>query len=338
MSSRNCLTLLLAAAASSVALGADPVSYSDPVGFVNLGNTTGGATPAVPPNTDVRLAIPLENEMAFSGTVASTTATTITVNGATWTANEWVADPTIPYCAIIGSGAENGFRGLISANGTDSLTITATTPGDLTNVSNGDTVRIRKCWTLLSLFADTDVANNCKVLTFDETETGVDHASGPLNSFTYFGGQWFDGGFAVSDNKILYPGELFIFRSSTADIVDLTIFGDVPLATQRVEIMKDGSGDEDLELALSLAVPRLISELTIPAENNDKLLFVDNDTSGTQKASGPLNSLTYFGGSWFNGSFADVTNSFVVQPGVGFKLRRHSGSTATPVEWTQAAD
>jgi uncharacterized protein (TIGR02597 family) len=352
MSSRTFLPLILAAAASPIALGADPI-FTDPVGFVKLGNMSAGdpvdpglpegpKIPAVAPNTDVWISVPLENTLMFSGTVASVDAGagTITVNGTPgWMEDQWVSISE-PNVAIIGSGAENGLRGLIIDNDdSGSLTITQTSPGSLSNVVDGDVIRIRRAWTLSSFFANTDVYSGCQVLTFDETLGGVDHTSGPNESFTYFFGNWGNGSSQPSNNRVLYPGEMLIFRTAGTAVNNLTLFGDVALAAQRVEIMKDSPGTaEDLELAMASPAPKFVGQLGIPAENGDLLLFTNNSESGVRdKTSGPANSLTYFFGQWGDGNSNNVTNTFVVNPGTAFKLRRSAASTATPVEWTVPA-
>ncbi|MEM1082758.1 MAG: TIGR02597 family protein [Verrucomicrobiota bacterium] len=342
MNPRKTLSLILVAA-TAVAHGQ---IYTEAVGFVKMGNTNagqpdgqGGTISAVPANTDVWLSTPLENELVFTGTVDSgdTGTGVITVSGSPgWTNGEF-ASAADPHIAIIGSGSEDGLRGVINSNDSNTLTVAITTPGDLSSLTLGDTIRIRKAWTLSNFFADSDITIGCQVLTFDETATGVDHASGPNESFVYFGA-WFDGNSAPADNKILHPGEMFILRSPAATpVTDLTVFGDVSLAKKRVNIQKDGAGDEDMELAHSSALPTLVGDLSIPAGFGDLLLFADNDATGVDKVSGVANSLIYFG-QWFDGNSTPVDATFVIPPGTGFKLRRAAASPAGPVEWTEDAD
>jgi len=337
MCSRNCLTLLLAAAASSVALGADPVSYTDPVGFVKLGNTAadGGVTiDAVPPNTDVRLTIPLERQIEFSGTVSATTPNSVTFNGSpSWATDLWTPATGEPYTAIIASGAENGVRGVITSHTADTLTMIVTTPGDLTNVSMNDSVVIRQAWTIKSIVDGATIPNGSKILLWTETLEGINQPASV--SYTYGLGDWYDKDGVIQNNVIIYPGESFVLRSSGSSVPSFAIFGDVPTSALRNSLAKDGSGAEDLHVSSMSPVPQLLVNLSIPVENGDKLLVFD--PASVSGINSPASASFTFGlGMWFDKNGVDVSNSLTMTPGLGYIVRRASSSAAY-AEWTESA-
>ncbi len=339
---KTTLTLAMLAAAPGLGDAAEPV-YSDPVGFVKLGNTQadGSTIPAVAADTDVYLTIPLETEVAFTGTVDSTTASTITVQGTPgWTANQWVPAPGTgaPYAAIIGlssggSGAEEGLRGMIDANDDDTLTVTLTTPGDLTQVQSGQVIRIRPFWTVQSFFANTTLSNDSEVLVFNETSAGINHSSGA--NYLFFEGDWYDGNFEIANHTVLHPGETFILRSFGAPVPTLAVFGDVPLVGHRLDVSKDGTGAEDMEIGIQNPVPLAVGALNLPAEDDDEILLFNNEAAGLNKSS--AENLLYFDGAWYDGDFNDVTTTHILTPGAGFILRRATNSTTLPQEWFKSA-
>lgn len=334
MSPQSVAKLSITILGITAAFGAEPI-FTDPVGYVKLGNTTAGQD-AVAAYTDVNLALPLEAESAFSGLVAATTATTITIQGSpTWTTDQWVPASGAPYTAIISSGAENGIRGLITNNSSDTLTIAVTTPGALTNVAVGDSIQIRKCWTLGTIFANAAVTDNCQILVFDETKSGVNHGS--AINYLFFGGNWYNAtNGLVSNDIVLHPGESFVFRSSAASIPSFTLFGDVPTASSRIDLTKDGLGAEDTEIAHPSPTPKTVGSLSIPAQDNDQLLVYDNTSNGINK--GSTVNLIYAAGSWYDASTgSNVSATFKLPPGQGFVFRRSAATTSVPLEWLEPA-
>lgn len=317
---------------------ADPV-FSDPVGFVKLGNAEADGTtvPAVEANSEVRISIPLENTAEFTGTVSATTATTISISGTPgWTANEWVPVDGQPHCAVISSGTENGLRCVITGNTADQLTVTVTSPGDITQVANGDTIVIRKCWTLATVFADSDVGDDCVVLLYDSTEDKINQLSSI--SYVHFGGTWYlnESPFTVSDHVVLYPGESFLLRSGSTPISTLSVFGDVPTSKLRNSITRGGTTADDNHVGIMSPVPVSLGLSGLPASNDDVLLVYDNDASGVNKLS--FDSYVFFGGRWYQNysPFNDVTDTYELEPGAGYIYRRASTAPASE-EWTQDA-
>ena len=321
--------------------------FTNPVGFVRLGNTTAGE-PAVQADTDVYLTIPLERKLEAAGTVGSVTADSITLeNSPSWANDQWLApsDGGAPYFVTVSSGTENGLRALITGNDSDTLTVEPLTPGDLSNVSVGDALEVRKFWTLGSFFASSNLPNGTEVFLYDETEVGVNQS--PEVIYIFGNGNWFVNGgeFEPSNDVLLHSGETFVLRSSSSEIQSLVTFGDVATSNLRVTIQKDApTEDEDLFVASMSPVPVLVSDSGLPVQNGDELFqYVSSSTSGTN----PSPSIIYiFGnGQWFiNGGldtaqenlFTNVTSTLTFDPGAGYILRR-SASSPTFAEWTQLA-
>lgn len=330
------LSLLVPAALASVSsLGLAETVYTDPTGYVKLGNTTGGATPAVPANTDVFLGVPLEQKVEFSGVVLSATANSITFSGTPgWSANQWAPATGTPFCAVVSSGAQNGIRGLISANTANSLTLTVTTPGTLASVFPGDKVQIRKCWTLKTFFADSTLSPGCRVYLYDNQAGGINHSVSAI--YTFAGADWYSSS-GVSNNVILHPGELVLLRSSSTPIAKLTVYGDVPVSTGRVDISKNVPGTlEDMEIAHGYPVPKFIGDLGLPVENGDRVYLYNNKLLDVNKSAAEI--LTYGAGNWYSNKSGGTPVNFSVSlpPGQGFLLRRAAGS-ASSAEWVMPA-
>ena len=314
--------------------------FTSPAGYVKLGNTTVGE-PAVAANTDVYLTIPLETELEAVGVVASTTATTITVSGnPSWSTNQWAptAEDGTPYCVTVTSGAENGMRVMVSSNTADTLTIAEViTPGDVTNISAGDSLEIRRCWTLSSFFGASGVPDGTRVLLRERTLEGIDQ---PANvNFAFFGGNWFNtsAGNTPADFIPLFPGESFAIRSIT-DISNLVVAGDVSISSLRNELVRDANlpQGEDLHLGTMSPVPVLVSSSNLPVEDGDRIFLFSPDGSGLDRPADM--NFAFFGGSWFdtgNGN-VNVTDSLTIEPGTGFILRR-SALSSPSIEWTQPA-
>lgn len=307
-----------------------------PIGYVKLGNTTEGEN-AVAANTDVFLTIPLEAELQETRRILSTTATTITVEAdPAWVDGQWAPNPT-PFCAIISSGDESGIRAVISTNTSNTLTVELTSPGDLTNVSSGDTLTIRECWTLSTFFGPMNLPSGVQVFLRDNTLTGVNQAASDIFRLTSSG--WRDGRTAaLSNNVVLHSGETFVLRSGNTPIPELALFGDVPVSNLRNILFKDGPAteSEDLFISSMSPVPSLLSASNFPASQGDQLLVFSAARPGVNQ---PASSIFIFTGNnlWRNARLGtDVTSSLTLEPGVGYVIRRGRNSpVSTP--WTEPA-
>ena len=145
--------LVVAGLLSTAASHAVTEAYSPPVGGMSF--TINAGSVSVPVTTS--LALPLSDFPAASGAavgvISSITATTITVNGANWTAGA-LSSVQFPYAVRITSGTAAGYTFNITANTADTLTISGGDP-TLLGISagiSGDTLRLIPVDTLNTLF------------------------------------------------------------------------------------------------------------------------------------------------------------------------------------------
>lgn len=328
-------------------VGAEIV-YSEPAGFVKMGNTAadGETIPAVPANTDVRLTIPLDRELAHAGLIDDdaneTDGTTITFQGTPgWTLNQWAPGGGETYCAIIGSGVQDGLRGLISGNDANSLTISSIqNNADLSQVAHGDTVEIRPCWTLGSFFADSDIPAGTQLFLFAGETPGQNIS--PNTTIFRSTTDWrilSDATLPVNtlvDDWILHPGESLMLRTLGTPVDSLVVFGDVPTSGHKAPIEKlETSVAQDTTIGYFSPVPETIGASGLGFTAGDQLLvFPPNDTAGLNKSA--LQILFYNGSNWASLLPFDNTNiddTFLLQPGVGYVYRQLTGAAGT-YDWS----
>ena len=146
------LVLLLSGLGAVSAMFAQ-TSYSPPLG--GLSYLINGGSTSVPVTTS--FTIPLTDVPAASGSavgrIGAVTSTTLTVTGANWTPGA-LATAQFPYVVRVTSGAARGFTFVITANTSDTLTISGGDPsqlGVITGVS-GDTFALLPVDTLDTLF------------------------------------------------------------------------------------------------------------------------------------------------------------------------------------------
>jgi uncharacterized protein (TIGR02597 family) len=329
---------LIAATAVCGLASAAETAYTTPVGYVTLGDTTVGQ-PAIKANTDVSVSVPLHRSTEYAGEVASTTASTITVSGTpAWTVDQWAPGAASPYLVSVNSGTENGFSGLITSNTADTLTVTAITGGDLTNVVATDTIQIYKAWTLITLFPAGSVTPGVRVLAYSGTAVGINLA--PNLAYVWTGNVWQQvtgapGG--VQDDAIIHTGESFVIRTIGDEVASLTATGEVPTFDSRTDIGKLAVGvAQDTRLSYVSPVSEVIGVsglITSGATPGDRVLAFDNNAAGINKA--PSIVLVWTGTIWqgLAGVAGDQTNTFTFDGGQGYVFRRLAAAPVGVVDW-----
>ncbi|MEO5915289.1 MAG: TIGR02597 family protein [Luteolibacter sp.] len=311
-------SLLLAAASCGLAHGA-ATAYTTPVGYVSLGNNGG-----VPAHTDMTLAIPLERSSEWAGTVASVSGNVITLTGTPgFTTNQW-ANATTPFVAKLGSGTKSGQISLITANAAGTLTVAFQNTDTLTGVVAGDTISIRKAWTIGNFFAGNTLPDNIEFSLFDIT-AGTDNA--PTSVYYYFAGTWYDASDdSVATSVVLYPNEGFRLRNTTnGAISNLVVSGEVPTANSRIFI-KGAAGSQDTRFSFFSSVDEPIATSGLGVADNDLLLSYSLTATGIDNAPGAV--YYKFGPSWYDASDdSDVTATLKLKAGVGYVYR---AAAATP--------
>lgn len=306
-------------------------AQSDIVGYVSLGNTSSGV--AVPAGTDVTFSIPFANKTAFSGTVASATATTVTLSAGALPASTDFSTGDA-HIITVTSGAQEGASALILSNAGNVLTIQPTNAADFTTIATSDQVEISPAWTLSNVF-DGNLPAGTQVFAFDASTNSINEST-TQGYVTNGSNGWFQiiGGNGVADDTILHVGESFVIRAVNTDITSLTVSGVVPEYNSRVSVTKtapSGTG-QDVRIGYVSPEQETVLESGLGFSPGDQLLVFDQDTTGENKSASQ--GLVWSGTNWFgiiglNGPQDD----FVLEPGVGYVYRFAPASPSQENDW-----
>ena len=315
MKPKSIKSLLALALLAPGVLFAQTTAKTTPVGYVSLGSSTGAALPA---ETDIAISVPLLNQAVYSGSVGSLSGSDIVVAGAAFTASAYVA--STPHIVEVTSGVKSGLIAVITANTTNTVTVSVQ-PGDsLSGIAAGDTLSIRPANTLSSLFAGNTLVDGVELLVWNNGTVEGDNLAND-SSYVFFSGEWYDAGFENANNAILYPGESYVLRnSSTTPITSLVVSGEVQVSKHRNVISKlSATTAQDTRFAHSNPAGELIGTSGYGFDDGDELVVFDNNATGMNKAG---SSYFYFGGAWYDGGFEDVSTSFTLKGGQGYVYKR----------------
>ena len=325
---------LIASSVTCVSAQDSSVVYTDPVGYVKLGNTAEGE-PAVASFSDLRVSVPLERTAEFVGTVSSASSNALTLEGNPgFDAGRWVAaEGEAPYLIKVNSTNESGAWGLISANTADTVTATAIT-GDFANLVTGNEIEILRAWTVGNIFEGQTIPGGTQLFLYGGDVAGVN--INPSTILLFDGTNWRDtfNSFEITNDLVLHQGEGFILRTDSGVINDLAIFGDVPVASHRVTIVKnDDQISQDTQIGFLGAVPEIIGESGLGFTGGDELFVYDSAATGQNQS--PSTILLFDGTDWRDtfDSFSIVSSEFELKPGEGYIYRQANG-LAGDYEWT----
>ena len=129
---------------------AQTTATSEPVGFT---------TTSCLSNSDTFVSMPFTRAAEFVGGLSSASGNTITVSGTPWIANQFVygGSQHNRYYALIGNGTKEGHYYPITANTTNTLTVTTTVANDLSGIVANTQVLVIPYWTPATVFPATDV-------------------------------------------------------------------------------------------------------------------------------------------------------------------------------------
>lgn len=184
------LALVVAVASFSQSLHADSTAVTDPVGFVTA-NIAAGLGSA---KKSTLFSVPLLETEGITGHVTGVItgvgSNTISNSSADW-ANGELAQAETPFLVMVTSGAAEGRMFLISANTTNTLTVssvdTVQTP-DLTTlgiVPNTDTYTVVACGTLKTLFGTPETTGIQGGTTQNNADTIVMVVNGAARAYFY---------------------------------------------------------------------------------------------------------------------------------------------------------
>jgi len=324
--------LIAAFAALALTQGAILAAETDPVGFVS--NT-------VPANSDAVLGVPLYRAAEFRGIIQSISGNVVTVVGApAWATNQFVQDlPGQPktYAVLIASGTKEGMIGLVTANATNTLTVTLDSNDDFTTVKTeatnpgaADQIDVLPFWTPTSLLGT--VPTGTEFLGFQSTGAGTNIAA--IQVLGYTGTGWEDQ--ITSDDASHLPlnfGSAFIVRNNSASAVVVSMVGSVPMSAHRTNFKTlAASTDQDIRFGFSSPVPESIISLGIPAAAGDAILGFDNAATGKNKAAATI--FAYDGTQWVDDITGDPLDvNAKLQPGFGYIYRKFRTGAPATVTW-----
>jgi uncharacterized protein (TIGR02597 family) len=236
---RSCLFLVCAAALSTGDLLSQSAVSTVPEGYITWSVPSTGASAF-----SAYFSIPLSTDAAYSGAVTAVTRNTLQVAGTPWQ-DDQLAEPDSPYFVLIKSGAQRGRQLLITANTSNSLTLSATdhtsetidltAPGFAVAVS--DRIEVLPGDTISSLLGDGSEQNQLALVEGDDELSadtlGIYDAIASRWQVYYFDRAarcWRMQGSDVSQNDvILYPdAALAITRRPNRPALTLRVPGRVP--------------------------------------------------------------------------------------------------------------
>jgi len=342
-------TLLLGTAAFAQTVATDPVGFT---------------TTACPANSDTLTSVPFTRPPEFIGATASATATTLTVSGTPWTANQFVyvaGSQPKTYFVLIGPHAStNPKEGLffqITANTANTLTLN-TGGDDLSSVAAATQILVIPYNTLASVFPNSDAGVsfitspsvvNRQTQILIPNYTGVGTNLSTAITYFHFNGAWRRFGNPLTedhgDDPFVNAGYFTVRNAATG--TTLTTLGSVltkntttPLFTRAgaTSVQQDNYVTVIRPIDVKLNDLGLITSgafLPSPSAVNriDQLLAYDN----TQVAINKSSSATYF---YFNGAWRKfgqpLTTDFgndTIPAGTGFIIRKGGTPTGATSLW-----
>ena len=254
------------------------------------------------------------------------------------------------------------FAGLISAVGTDTLTVTTTpafandvwnvTPHVvvvesgaksglilpiLSNIANQLTVGLGT-YNLTGILAN-DKLSIRPAWTLSTFMSGASSLAGvqflpfsnsqfainnsPDSPYFFVGGNWENADGDPANNLVLYPGEGFIVRTTATPIAEFTVSGEVPVANSYVAIGQYDGGQRDSVFSYFTPVSEPLANSGLGFGAGDQLFDFDNTATGQNKSGVPY---FFVSGNWENGD-GDPAGTFPLQGGKAYLYRR---AAATP--------
>lgn len=286
---KKLLALLLAGLVSSPFAFSAVTAYSPPVGGMSYSITAGSV--GVPVTT--AFALPLVDEPAASGAtigrISSVTATSITVTGANWTAGA-LATAAYPYAIRVTSGSAAGYTFSVTANTSDTLTISGGSPVSLGVLggSSGDTFRLIPIDTLNTLFGSTTFQGGASASQADVITLSSGSQTSYYYNTTVLPNRWVRTTGPTTDrgNTIIPLGSVIsVTRKSSA--MTLRIVGRVP--TERFNMVVSNAGSTythtgfptDVTLGSLSMQTALAGWVSAPAAANADILSVVNGAGVT---------------------------------------------------------
>ena len=321
---KNKLSLLVGLASLAAIVGVQAQSaVTDPVGYITIN------VDAKPTGTTLTPISPtLVNKVEFAGSVASATATTVTLTGTPLVGGSYAGGN---FYVEVTNGAGEGAWTNITANTTSQLTVES----DLTTFITGgtSTVKVRKHVTIGEFFGTTNAAG---LKPGDDAgladEVFLINARTGLNKSLFFDGTgWVDAEFTPANNQKIEPQQGLLVKRKLA----------TPVTFVRTGYVKTGKTMLGVYNGLNVTgVPRAVGSTGVPATSftlgtsglrtasaatgvkpgddagiADEVLFYTN---------GVTSSFFNDGTSWFDAEFA-AGGGKVIKEGTALVIKRKGG-------------
>ncbi|MBE0544073.1 MAG: TIGR02597 family protein [Verrucomicrobia bacterium] len=301
-------------------------------------------------NSDTIVSIPFSRPAAANVVVESVAGNVVTVKGAPgWTADQFVyaagTQPNTYYLRFL-SGAKEGSYYPVTANGTDSLTLSLG-GDDISTVAEDNQAAVIPYWTLATAFpggngvvASSSVLNpRTEVLIPDLSGVGINLS--PTVSYVFLtnaanpSGVWRQVGEGTvnKNDAVLLPDVYFIVRHNTASSTVLTAQGSVPVSKLVIPMLTQTSTKQDNFVALARPAEMTLDEsglfqsgAFLPSTSGlnptDVLLVFDNQVA---KNKAPVETYYYLN-TWrrVGSGTANMNDQAVFTPGTGVIIRKNS--------------
>lgn len=326
---------------------------SSPVGYVNL---------PVLRASDTIVAVPLASGIEYRGRIVAVTPGTagkidVAVSNAPGFATDQFKD--FYYLRLI-TGHRSGAFFTITANSSDTLTLDSD-GYDYSTLAAGDTVCIRRYWTLGTLFPPSapqtpsnpltasigqiGPTRRSQVILFDNTYAGINLPAAGVYYFTVDGWHQAIAGNPRADDVILHPDSSFIIRqpASIANDTTWSVAGAVVEEDERIALFTSPAGPQDNAVAFNrpfdvalgasgLDRAFVASPSTFASDRRDQLLVYDNSVRSFNKT--PAAVYYRVGGDWIKAAAGNpVANDDLLSATTGVVVRKFQNATATPAEW-----
>jgi|ERR1051325_465032 uncharacterized protein (TIGR02597 family) len=321
---------------------------SDPAGFCKL--TFLG-------NSDTIVSLPFARPAACSGSVLATSGNVIQALGApNWLPNQFVYAAGVQsntYYLRFDSGASEGRYYPITANDTNTLTLNLGSD-TLAGIAVNDLFSVVPYWTLGSVFpggkgvfaSTSTIIRKTEVLIPNYSGSGINLSASATYYFftnvTTGAAAWrLVGSSSLNRNDdVLQPNVYLIVRHKVATNTSYTSLGSAILTKIGIPLRVNSTTKQDNTLALarpvlvSLDNSGLISTgaftpSTSTISRKDELLAFDNTTTNFNKSAAA--TYYYFNSAWRKvgvSATINVGSSNVFVPGMGFIIRKSTGTTA----------
>ncbi len=308
-------------------------AYSKPVGYVTLGNADNDPmTPDVLARSEVTISVPLLNSVDASATVASASGSVITLVTSPPPASPPLVSGAFappengaPYMVEITTGNSAGLFLCVSSNTESTITVMLGEGYSLADLAEGDSLSLRKAWTIETFLPSADLPDGAVLAAFD-VQPGVDNSPTPLYLNSSAFGGWINGAsFLPAGNAVLYPGESFILKNNTdTAIQSLVITGEVPTSPSRVRIANDTMGVfQETRIAYVGPVEETLNQAGFNPSEGDQFLAFDQTSPGLDKSPSQLLIFNTSLGGWIDGSnFMPIGDIFKLKGGQGYVYRR----------------